>query len=338
MASRKEGAAVVVSPSGRLNGVTAPALEAKLRDVAMHNDGCTVLDCREIVYISSAGLRAILIGAKVCMKEGGELVVAALQPECRAVMAASGLLTVVKYHRTVAAALAAGSSVDPEPEQGPGLEIGEWHDGGTAILSLNGRLDSRGAQVLMATISASVDSGRTRMMLDCRESGLCQQRRPACAADRGQILSTERGEARHRRAGAAMPFGHGDERFSVRHRSPRNPGGGAGGAFLGRRGRQLGRTDLSCRPARVSGRRCLPGSVAFPYGRSQLHFIGEVDGLFFRRLRIVSRSGLEDEQPERGQKAAPLRPAWPKRRRSRSWNRKWAQRHMPSWSSGGLQS
>ena len=167
MASRKEGVAVVVSPSGRLNGVTAPALEAKLRDVAMHNDGCTVLDCREIVYISSAGLRAILIGAKVCMKEGGELVVAALQPECRAVMAASGLLTVVKYHRTVAAALAAGSSVDPAPEQGPGLEIGEWHDGGTAILSLNGRLDSRGAQVLMATISASVDSGRTRMMLDC---------------------------------------------------------------------------------------------------------------------------------------------------------------------------
>ena len=164
---RKEGAAVVVSPSGRLDGSGAPVLEAELSAIARRGGGRAVLDCDGIVYISSAGLRALLIGAKTCMQAGGELAIAALRPDCRAVLEASGLLSILGYHETVEAALAAGAPGRRKPEDGPDIEIGERHEGRSLVLSLNGRLDSASAPVLMARISAALERGAVRIMLDC---------------------------------------------------------------------------------------------------------------------------------------------------------------------------
>ena len=165
--ARKEGAAVVVSPSGRLDGAGAPVLEAELSAIARRAGGRVVLDGRCIVYISSVGLRALLIGAKICVQEGGGLAIAALRPDCRAVMEASGLLTVLGCHETVEAALAAGAPGRRKPADGPDVEIGERHEARALVLSLNGRLDSDGAAVLMARISAALERGAVRMVLDC---------------------------------------------------------------------------------------------------------------------------------------------------------------------------
>ena len=88
-----------------------------------------VLDGRGIAYISSAGLRALLIGAKICVREGGGLAIATLRPDCRAVMEASGLLSILGCHETVEAALAAGARGRRKPADGPEVEIGERHEG-----------------------------------------------------------------------------------------------------------------------------------------------------------------------------------------------------------------
>ena len=104
---RTEGAAVVVSLNGRLDGVTAPDLEATITAIVERGDVRVALDCAEMGYVSSAGLRALLISARKCQQGGGKLTVAALQPDCRSVMEMSGFLAIIECHDTSEAAIAA---------------------------------------------------------------------------------------------------------------------------------------------------------------------------------------------------------------------------------------
>ncbi len=72
--SRRDGGPVVIlAPSGRLGGARA------------------VLDCSRIVDIGPAGVCVLFAGALACLCEGNELVLAAVRPGCRAVLAADGL-------------------------------------------------------------------------------------------------------------------------------------------------------------------------------------------------------------------------------------------------------
>ena len=104
---RTEGAAVVVSLNGRLDGVTAPNLEATITAIVERGDVRVALDCAEMGYVSSAGLRALLVSARKCQQGGGKLTVAALQPDCRSVMEMSGFLAIIECHDTSEAAIAA---------------------------------------------------------------------------------------------------------------------------------------------------------------------------------------------------------------------------------------
>ncbi len=126
--TRTEGDAIVVAPAGRLDAAGAPGVETGLRDAAMRARGRAVLDCRCITYIASAGLRAILIGAQACMQEDGELAVASPLPECRAIMEATGFLSVLNYHESVEAALAGTARLRP-PAGRDSLEISERQEG-----------------------------------------------------------------------------------------------------------------------------------------------------------------------------------------------------------------
>ena len=104
---RKEGAAVVVSLNGRLDGTSAPDLEARVSAIVDCGDVRVVLDCSQMSYVSSAGLRALLISARKCQQGSGKLALAALQPECRSVLEMSGFLSIIECHETSEAALAA---------------------------------------------------------------------------------------------------------------------------------------------------------------------------------------------------------------------------------------
>lgn len=68
---KSSGASLTVTVSGRLDTLTAPALEQELKTFL---DGVTqlVLDFKDLEYISSAGLR-VLLGAHKAMK--GNLIV-----------------------------------------------------------------------------------------------------------------------------------------------------------------------------------------------------------------------------------------------------------------------
>ena len=165
--TRKEGDAVIVSACGRLDGAGAPVLEAELSALAVRGVGLVVLDCGRIDYISSAGLRALLIGAKTCLHEGGQLAVAALQPHCRAVMEASGLLFLLNYQETPEAVLAATARSPAAAEDRAALDIGVLHEGSAVVLSLRGRLDGSNAPALIARMSGALEDGVGDLVLDC---------------------------------------------------------------------------------------------------------------------------------------------------------------------------
>jgi anti-anti-sigma factor len=58
--------------SGRLDTLTAPELEEPLRRVIEENP-TVVVDCAQLDYISSAGLRVLLTGQKVANASGHSL-------------------------------------------------------------------------------------------------------------------------------------------------------------------------------------------------------------------------------------------------------------------------
>ncbi len=75
--------AVVLAPTGRIDHETSEAfreaLLAQLATCAAGRDH-VVLDLGGVDYIASAGLRALMLGARQAKGNGGRLVVAALRP------------------------------------------------------------------------------------------------------------------------------------------------------------------------------------------------------------------------------------------------------------------
>ena len=80
------GNAVVLGLSGRIDNSTNEGLKSGLDE---HIPGCRtggdrlILDFAKVDYISSVGLRVLMLAAKQIREQGGAIVVAALQPVVR---------------------------------------------------------------------------------------------------------------------------------------------------------------------------------------------------------------------------------------------------------------
>lgn len=100
------GDVLVLSVSGRLDSTTAPDFEQGLLGHLDRSQSRMVLDCTDLEYISSAGLRVILMGAKKAKLAGGQLVLCGLRESIREVLAISGFLTILSVRESRAEALA----------------------------------------------------------------------------------------------------------------------------------------------------------------------------------------------------------------------------------------
>ena len=93
---------------GRVDHTTAKDFENGLLPQL---EGCTgetkkvLLDFSGVTYMSSAGLRVLMLAAKQCQKQKGEIVIAALQPMLREVFRISRFDTIFKVFETARAAL-----------------------------------------------------------------------------------------------------------------------------------------------------------------------------------------------------------------------------------------
>lgn len=97
---------LVLALKGRLDSVNASAVEASITDQIKQGANRLVLDFTEIAYVSSAGLRVVLVVAKRLKEVGGKLVLVGLAPSVHEVFSISGFLQILTVCDTREAALA----------------------------------------------------------------------------------------------------------------------------------------------------------------------------------------------------------------------------------------
>lgn len=109
--------AVVLSPAGRIDHNTAEAFQSALMT---HVQACgqsgtaIVLDLGSIDYMSSVGLRVLMVAAKQSKKDDGKIVVAAMQPGMQEIFEISRFNFVYEAFAAVADALASISPAAAE--------------------------------------------------------------------------------------------------------------------------------------------------------------------------------------------------------------------------------
>lgn len=99
------GKVLVLEPVGRLDSLTCREFEARLLPALSGNEA-VVVDCAKLEYISSAGLRVLLVAAKQNRTTGGRLALAALRDNLREVFDISGFSAIFAIHPTIEAAIA----------------------------------------------------------------------------------------------------------------------------------------------------------------------------------------------------------------------------------------
>ncbi|HUR32940.1 MAG TPA: STAS domain-containing protein [Vicinamibacterales bacterium] len=90
----------VVAVTGRVDGLTAATLEGALTAAAGQHDRVAV-DCSGIEYISSAGLRALLEGARVAQAANHTFTVCAPSPRVKHVFDISRMHLVLHITETL---------------------------------------------------------------------------------------------------------------------------------------------------------------------------------------------------------------------------------------------
>ncbi|MDF1791465.1 MAG: STAS domain-containing protein [Thalassobaculaceae bacterium] len=100
------GDLLVMAPQGRLDSNTSPALESTLLERIEGGETQVSIDFSGVDYISSAGLRVLLMAAKRTGAAGGQFSMHSMAPEIREVFEISGFLTILKVHPDLTAVLA----------------------------------------------------------------------------------------------------------------------------------------------------------------------------------------------------------------------------------------
>ena len=92
----QDGGRVVLCLTGRLDTVTSPKLQAALSE-AIPNAEAIELDFREVAYVSSAGLRVLLLGEKSAKAGAKTMTLTNVSPDVMEVFEItgfSGILTI----------------------------------------------------------------------------------------------------------------------------------------------------------------------------------------------------------------------------------------------------
>ena len=98
--------ATIVPLLGQINSANAGALEAQLLTLVDGGVRQLVLDFAALDYISSAGLRLVLVVAKRLKQDNGQFLLCGMQSHIREVFDISGFLAILNVTATRAEALA----------------------------------------------------------------------------------------------------------------------------------------------------------------------------------------------------------------------------------------
>ena len=91
---------------GSVDGNNAAAFQASLQDSVQEGDKSMVLDLGALDYISSAGLRVLLLVAKDMQNSGANFAICSLQGQVRELFSVSGFDQIIAIHGSQDSALA----------------------------------------------------------------------------------------------------------------------------------------------------------------------------------------------------------------------------------------
>jgi stage II sporulation protein AA (anti-sigma F factor antagonist) len=103
--TKKEANATVVTVTGRLDAVTSAEFGKKITELISDGTIALVIDFDGLDYISSAGLRVLLITAKQLKGKDGQVRCANVKGTVKEVFDISGFASIFKIDDSVAAAL-----------------------------------------------------------------------------------------------------------------------------------------------------------------------------------------------------------------------------------------
>ena len=106
MLVKSEGAVTVMAVTGRLDAVTVPEFEKKVRALVDSGALRLVIDFENLDYISSAGLRGLLVTAKLLKSKDGKVGFAHVTGTVQEVFDISGFRSLFSIDDSVEAAIA----------------------------------------------------------------------------------------------------------------------------------------------------------------------------------------------------------------------------------------
>lgn len=106
MNTERENETLIVKAEGRIDGTNAHEFEDALKAAISDDDRAVIIDFDSLSYISSAGLRIILVTAKALWKRDVKLMLCSLSGPIREIFEISGFDQIIPLHDTRTKALA----------------------------------------------------------------------------------------------------------------------------------------------------------------------------------------------------------------------------------------
>ncbi len=105
--TERTGATLVATAEERVDGANAREFPNDLEQAIEESDRTVILDLKQLFYISSAGLRAILLTAKGLQRQQAKLAVCSLSDPVREIFEISGFDKIIPVHPTLGEAITA---------------------------------------------------------------------------------------------------------------------------------------------------------------------------------------------------------------------------------------
>ena len=105
--AERAGGTLIARADGRIDSSNSREFHSELEAVITDSDTSVVLDFEDVAYISSAGMRVILLAAKSLQQSGTEFVLCSMNDSIREVFKISGFDKIIAIHNSQAEALSA---------------------------------------------------------------------------------------------------------------------------------------------------------------------------------------------------------------------------------------
>ena len=107
ISAEREGGALIVRATGRIDSSNSREFHTGVEAVVTADDSAVVLSFEDVSYISSAGMRVILMTAKSLQSNGAKFVLCSMNDSIREVFTISGFDKIIPIHDSQSDALTA---------------------------------------------------------------------------------------------------------------------------------------------------------------------------------------------------------------------------------------